>query len=304
MEVCSPSAKKNFETDHSCFDKEALIRIAKILNIRGLAKKSKHTIWNEINNIMTSQCNGSGREWCWVDKLGPAAKSDPKINKSLKPAKPGKWYKNPSTWLTNYDIIAVMRQYDADESNKYKFLGVFPIDFTVKDAAGQCMYSEICGIDITKFDKKGIKYVGFITNLDKHDEPGSHWTSTFVCIDPNSKSYGAYYYDSVSRTPPPEVKNFMENVKRQLQIKYPGAADFKIQYNVYQEQKGNNECGMFSMLFQLRWLKALRNNSAATFEDVLKVKMTDADMQKYRDVLFRPNTNEVLKKELALKNTK
>ena len=303
MEVCSPSAKKNFEKDNSCFDKESLIRIATLLNIRGLANKSKQRIWREINERMTKQCNGSGREWCWIDKLGTAAKSDPVISKSIRPAKPGKWYKNPSTWLSNYDIMAVMKQYDDDKASNYKFLGVFPIDFTVKDTAGQCMYSEICSLDITKYIKKNIKYVGFVTNLDRHDEPGSHWTSTFVCIDPTMKSYGAYYYDSVSRTPPQEVKNFMENVKKQLQTKYPGSPNFKIQYNVYQEQKGNNECGMFSMLYQLRWLHALKKNKAATFEDALKVKMTDADMQKFRDVLFRPNTNEVLKKELALRNT-
>ena len=307
MDVCSPSAKKIFEKDNTCFSKEALMRLATLWNahnpsgspITSIASKSKYTLWNEINDRMKVPCNGSGREWCWIDTLG--ARSSPIVSKDVRPLRPGKWYKKPYTWLSNYDIAAVMKQYESEPSNNYKFLGVFPIDFNLKDKFGHCLYEEICMLDVTKFTRKGIKYIGLITNLDKHDEPGSHWTSTFICIDPNMECFGAYYYDSVSRVTPPDVETFINKVKTQLPS---STISFKMQYNKYQEQKENTECGMFSMLYQLRWLNALKKNPNATFADVMKLKMTDADVHKYRKVLFRENTTEVLKKEFRKSKTK
>jgi hypothetical protein len=299
MEVCSPVARNEFKKNKTCFSKTALIRIAELWNnnnknnaIKGLYTKSKHNLWRDINDRMQQQCNGSGREWCWADKLG--ANNTTEVAKSLRPKKPSEWYKKPYAWLSNYDIQAVMTQYQEDPANKYVFLGVFPIDFTSKDAMGQCICQEICTLDITKFIKKGIKYIGFITNLDRHDESGSHWTSTFICIDPHMPCYGAYYYDSVSRETPPSVKGFMKSIHAQLPYK-DVKSKFKLEYSEQREQSGNTECGMFSILYQLRWLETLQKNPNSTFGDVLKVKMNDAFVHKYRDILFRPNTKEVVK---------
>lgn len=311
MEVCSPSASKTFKTHNTCFSKEALVRIAEIWNmkaatnnnkrygpIKGISRKSANQLWHDINARMTQPCQGSGREWCWIDKLGTEAKSTAVIASSLRPVTPREWYKKPYTWLSNYDIAAVMKQYDvvADASYNYKFLGVFPIDFTSKDEMGQCLYSEICQLDLSKFIRKGVKYIGLITNMDKHDEPGSHWTSTFVCIDPNTRCYGGYYYDSVSRETPESVTEFFAVVQKQLAKLYPqSVAVFNTDYSKQVEQRGNTECGMFSIAYQLRWLKALRKKQTALLSDVLKTKMNDAYVHKLRKTLFIPSATEVVK---------
>jgi hypothetical protein len=230
--------------------------------------------------------------WPWVGRVLP------EVKKRLKPAKPLKWYEKPNTWLSNYDIEAVMRQYEDDASNFYKFLGVFSIDFATQDSFGRCVVNEVCSLDILKHykptSKKPVKFVGLITNLDKHDEPGSHWTSLFVCVDPTLPCYGAYYYDSTSNEPPSDMKQFMKRLREQALTAYP-TKKFREAYNNKQDQYGNNECGMFSMIYQIRWLAALKANPNLVFEDVLRTKITDKQMNELRDVLYRPNGNAGIK---------
>jgi hypothetical protein len=181
-----------------------------------------------------------------------------------------------------------MIQYEQDPSNHFKFIGVFPIDLEVKDNVGKCIYSEICMLDIHKYYTDGVKYVGLITNLDKHDEPGSHWTSLFMCIDPHMSCFGAYYYDSVSHKPPSDVHRFMLRIKKEAEAKHPGSK-FKLQYNTHKEQYGNSECGMFSMLYQLRWMDALKKNPSVTFRKIMEEKYTDEVAFNLRSLLFRKN---------------
>jgi len=305
MAFCSPIGEKNFEKDNTCFSHAALDRLVKIWNnlyptnkivkIRGGAKVSKKELWKELNKRMSSHCNGSGKEYCWVDKL-QGAKKDPEIAKVLRPVKPSEWYKKPYSWLSNYDIEAVMEQYQEDNTFKYQFLGVYPIDFEGTDSFGECLFKEICHLNIINLYKKGIRYIGLITNLDKHDQSGSHWTSLFACIDPNASCFGAYYYDSVSRTPPPEISKFMEKLKKQAGIiaktehkKTSPPKEFRIDYNENRHQYGNSECGVFSMAYQIRWLDKLKKNPNITFEQIEKIKTNDAKIHKLRDELFRPN---------------
>jgi hypothetical protein len=306
MAFCSPSGEKNFEKDNTCFSQTALERLVKnwndthptnkISKKKDGAKLSKKDLWKELNKRMSSQCNGSGKEFCWVDKLG-AAKKDPLVTKELRPVKPNEWYKKPYAWLSNYDIEAVMEQYQDDDSFKYQFLGVYPIDFEAKDAFGNCLFTEICHINIANLYKKGIRYIGLITNLDKHDQSGSHWTSLFACIDPSKSCFGAYYYDSVSRQPPPEIANFMEKIKKQSLTLVKGTTrEFRIDYNENKHQYGNSECGVFSMAYQIRWLDKLKKNPNITFEQIEKIKTNDAKIHKLRNVLFRPNTTALKKK--------
>jgi hypothetical protein len=306
MAFCSPIGEKNFEKDNTCFSQSALQRLVKIWNDLyptnkiSKGKLSKKDLWKELNKRMSSQCKGTNKETCWVDKLHGAAK-DPEIAKVLRPVKPSEWYKKPYAWLSNYDIEAVMEQYQLDESFKYQFLGVYPIDFEGKDSFGECLFKEICHLNIVNLYKKGIRYLGLITNLDRHDQSGSHWTSLFICIDPNAPCFGAYYYDSVSRSPPPEISKFTDRLKQQAAIisaqhnKGGGKREFRVDYNENRHQYGNSECGVFSMAYQIRWLDKLKKNPNSTFEQIEKIKLNDAKVHKLRDELFRPNTTALKK---------
>lgn len=307
MAFCSPIGEKNFEKDNTCFSQAALERLItiwnrlypsnKIVKMKDGKKLSKKELWKEMNKRMSSQCKGSGKEFCWVDKL-EGAKKDPEIVKTLRPVKPSEWYKKPYAWLSNYDIEAVMQQYQDDPSFKYQFLGVFPIDFQATDSFGVCLFKEICNINISHLYKKGIHYVGLITNLDKHDQSGSHWTSLFACIDPEKPSFGAYYYDSVSRNPPQEIDTFMKKLKKQAEgiaAEKKITRPFRTDYNENRHQYGDSECGVFSMAYQIRWLDKLKKKPTITFEEIEKVKTNDSKIHKLRNVLFRPNTTALKK---------
>jgi hypothetical protein len=257
--------------------------------------------------------------WCWtgaISKMATDAKTKELIKmiekEELRPEMPIEWYKNDREWLSNYDIEDVMLQYDKGVQYKYAFLGVYPIDFSEEDKFGRCLYSQICSIDIKKYINKRIKHLGLITNLDKHNQGGSHWTSTFIIIDPKNKCYGAHYYDSNANSIPAYVRKFINNIKERLLIIYPNNK-FRITYNTIKHQRKNTECGMFSMTHQIRWLNSILKyktlNLPNPYKDAHFIKcisnnpnITDDNMNKSRNYLYRPNITEYIRrKNISLK---
>ena len=296
---CSPTGQDIHKRENTCFTRDALIRLVESWNvshpsdiIRNYKNATKKQLWSALNQRMSHICNGKGTEACWVDNL-QGARPSKEVAASLRPLKPKSWNANEYTWLTNFDIEAVMNQYDIekDTSFKYKFIGVFPIDFETKTSFGQCLFEEFCSLDIRKWYKKGVRYIGMITNLDRHDQRGSHWTSLFICIDPLLPSFGAYYYDSVAASPPKEITAFMERVKQQVSG-IPGAKveNFKIDHNKIRHQRGNSECGVFSLAYQIRWLLLLKKDpSSVMFSNIVsKKEINDATVHELRNYLYRP----------------
>lgn len=298
------------------FNKKSLLKIIEIynaINSKKIIVKPKDTatvLFKKINMNLKKIC-GDNKYWLWCglldslvnnSKLSDILKSKYKTslkyidNTELIPCKPVEWYKNEKCWLSNYDILNVMKQYSNTKKYKYSFLGVFPIDFSEKNSEGKCLYNSICAINISTYIKKNKKFIGFITNLDKHDEPGSHWTSTFIIIDPTVSAYGAYYYDSGGKTIPSGVLNFLIDIKKQCEIKYP-KKKFIIDYNKTRFQFKNTECGIFSILYQLRWINKFMIKDT-NFDEIIKgnSNIDDDNMVKLRNRLFRPNTKYELKK--------
>jgi hypothetical protein len=255
--------------------------------------------------------------WCWPGTISKIASSanDTKTKEiikmieteELRPEMPIEWYANSREWLSNYDIEDVMKQYDKDRTYKYAFLGVYPIDFSEEDKFGRCLYSKICSLDVKKYINKKIKYLGLITNLDKHNQSGSHWTSTFIIIDPRNKCYGAHYYDSNAIAIPAYIKRFINNIKERLLVIYPNSK-FKITYNTIRHQKKNTECGMFSMTHQIRWMNSLLKYKELKLPDPYKDEnflkcitnnknITDDIMNENRKYLYRPNLKVHLSKK-------
>lgn len=309
----SPATKKNPRV----FSKSSLIKLIQAWNKykpdKIVFKKTDSLVKlsDALNEKIKPICDDK-QYWCWTGALNKIAK-DTKTKEiikmiadhELRPEMPKEWMKNPIEWLSNYDIEDVMMQYSNDKKYKYAFLGVFPIDFSEEDKFGRCLYSHVCSLNVKKYINKGIKHLGLITNLDKHNQSGSHWTSTFIIIDPKNKSYGAHYYDSNARPIPLYVKKFIYSIKRQMQEIYPNTK-FRITYNNKQHQKKNTECGMFSMIFQIRWLNLLLNYKKLKMTNpyvdknvpeiiVKDDKITDDLMVKNRRYLFRPNFDSYIK---------
>ena len=334
---CAPDdqSQTSYRKDKTCFALSSLQKLAEAWNsrykhppIKNIRGKSKRALWKELNERMMQMCKKSGNEGCWVDKLQMEEASEP--FQDLRPPTPAEWYKNPKTWLTNYDIEDVMEQYENEPDNHYHFLGVYPMDFAD-------IYHELNEVKWNHLTKNGTcKYIGMVTNLDYHDEPGSHWTSLFAVLDPKLPSFGVYYYDSVSSPPTSEIKEFMIKLMKRATMaslqkelpqegmqaieSYPiekythgGAKDFirevqavcirhkvspprsfKIAYNTHQHQYKNTECGMFSMVYQIRWIEGLRKDPKLTFDKVVSHRMNDEEVWQFRERLYRPNTHVIV----------
>jgi len=249
--------------------------------------------------------------WAWVDiikLINKNIKNNYKLNKvmtaiekrDLRPAQPDDWIANKHEWLSNFDIENVLNQFDNKKDLYYKFHGVFTIDFGMKDkTSNTCKYDSKCHINMKEIIKSGKKYFGFITNLCKHDEPGTHWTSSFFILDPSLKSYGGYYYDSVKKPIPELLKPVFINIQKQMKTIYPNKK-FNININNVEHQNSNTECGVFSIAFQRRWLVLLyKDRHNANFNKVINFnKMNDNVMYLLRNVFFRPNIKTILKKKI------
>jgi hypothetical protein len=339
MNYCAPDreAQESYRRHKTCFTVSSLRKLASAWNqrvaekpilgvaIQNIGKKGKEELWQELKAKMNGVCGGVSQvamEGCWIDQLRIPEENE--AYQDLRAPKPVEWYKNPHTWLSNFDIENVMLQYENDPENQYHFLGVFPMDFAN-------LYEELNDLKWSHLTKKGTcKYIGMITNLDNHNQPGSHWCSFFAVLDPSLPSFGAYYYDSVSDKPTFEIKQFMvklmvktwmELLKHSLSPEdfarlnafpfknytkteidaftrmlgerlekkmYP--YPFKLNYNTHQHQYENTECGIFSIVFQTRWIEGLRADPKMTFDRVVSHRMKDNEIHTYRDVFFRPNT--------------
>jgi hypothetical protein len=309
----SPSTIKNPRV----FSKQSLIKLIEAWNKYKADKivyKRTDTITklsDALNEKIRPICDDK-QYWCWTGALSKIAKDDKTkqiikmiADYELRPEMPKEWAKNPIEWLSNYDIEDVMMQYSKDKKYKYAFLGVFPIDFSEEDKFGRCLYSHICSLNVQTYVRKGIRYLGLITNLDKHNQSGSHWTSTFIIMDPKNKSFGAHYYDSNAKPIPSYVRKFINTVKKKMNELYP-KTKFRITYNNRQHQKKNTECGMFSMIFQIRWLNLLLNCKKLKIADpykdahlpamiVSENHINDDIMVENRKYLFRPNFEEYMR---------
>lgn len=299
MAYCSLEKKDNYKEYKSCFDKDTLMHIANNWNrfndnkIKYNENMKPKQLWNLIDKKFKDEglCND---EICWAEKL--KMMNDKTIKESLLPEKPQEWDINPRTWLSNYDIDNVMSQYEkAKEYEGFKFLGVYPVDFRSTEYTGTCLYKEICALDIKNLHDNGIKHIGMIINLDKHDEPGSHWVALFTCIDPIQNYFGTYYYDSNGMEPPQSVKNFMIDMEKQARSVFgiPNGK-FKLEYNKKRHQFKNSECGMFSMVFLIRWLNYINRQKKGEIEDVslnsiIGLDIKDDDVFNLRKEFFRPN---------------
>ena len=279
--VCAPnkSKKHNF----TCFNMKQLKRIANSINesnnnnniIRNY--NSKQLLWNDINKFFISKCSDND-ESCWIDQ--------PHLNRlnlqdNLIPKRPLSWNTDDRTWLNTYDIDNVLRQYE----KKYKtfhFFGVYPIDYNHEISFGRCIVEELCNIDVKKLIENRSYQLGIVFNLDKHYEPGSHWVSIYIGLNPKYPNYGCFYFDSNAIKPPNEINTLFKNINNQISTIYPNNSHkFNIRHNTVQKQFKNTECGMFSIHFILNCLKK------KSFNDIIQEKLYDDDVHKYRYIYYR-----------------
>lgn len=194
---------------------------------------------------------------CKLDKC--VVKRSKKVQYVLKPLGPG-----PNEWLSNFDILRVMEEYEKLYDN-FKFLGCVPIDFNEIDKS-------FSNFNLKKF-KKNYDIMGAIFNLDYSHQPGSHW----IALSMNIPKKTICFFDSESSNPPSQVQAFIDK------LKYQGLKE-KISFEVFsnnkKHQRGNSACGIYCLHFIIKQLQG--HTCKAINQNVIK----DKEMKKNLKIYF------------------
>jgi hypothetical protein len=219
------------------------------------------------------------------------------VSAAFRPRQPASWVRNEYEWLNTGNIENVMRQYEA-KYRSFKFMGVHPIDYdTIRN--GKCIVSDICQLNVAELLAAGKTRVGFVFNLDRHDQPGSHWVALHCGLDPKRKMFGVYYYDSVAKPPPKQVKDLMRRVSSQVAGVWnkQAANKFQADHNRVRRQFKNTECGLFSMHFLISCLSSNRD-----FSQVCESMGSDEEVHMLRNMLYRPPLQGSSKDSLKIRS--
>lgn len=284
---CAPS--KKFE-DWSCIPLESLAAMAEAFNtenpnakikldnkyITTKPEKYKRYLLKQFKNKIT-KCKD---QICWtkqsfVKRLDDKIKEDVQ-NNTFRPEGPSKGNK----WLNTLDINKTCVQYES-KHNDFKFLGALPRDFDkISEKNGNLGVpmmtesGEIVNLDFKDLYPKKTK-IGVVFNLDKHDEPGSHW----VALYSDFKKGECYFIDSYGIEPLPEIKALMDRIgnfmKNTVGIKNP-----IIKFSTKEHQQGGSECGVYSISFILRLLKG------ESFDSINEKRISDEKVNQCRNVYF------------------
>ena len=286
---CHPIVKGKSPVKGSCFTVETLMKIKSAYNKHHhdnlITINDPHLLWLELKNRFAN-CS---KEDCWLEKLNDKQLKEEIDEMSFAPDHPKEWKKNPDEWLSNYDILEVLEQYEK-KHDEFKFIGPTPMDFDSRPHKkdGKCVWEEMCEFSLDKLNPK-IKKVGIVFNLDDHDEPGSHWVSLFIDLE----EHFMFYLDSAGDDITPEVQKFVVRVKEQWSKKHPNNEMKEYKNHPFEHQKQNTECGMYSLFFIITLLthqiEGKHYSTEQLIHKFLHERIPDKYVFDYRKVYFNSN---------------
>jgi hypothetical protein len=262
---CNPSAPRKTGSNAKCLPNSVYSDITRKTRSRNRSALFKDT-----------GC-GDGDEHCLLDKA-PIDQDTKKVlrTKYLRPRRPKVWDEDPDMWLDNFNIGAVMKQYE-EAYPWFKFLGVFPIDFSApnpyaKNGGNQCLYKETCNLNLKAEYDKGVRGIGMVFNLDPHFKGGSHWVALYINLTDIEHPFVGYF-DSYGMKVPSLIARLMRSFKLQIET-------CELGFNARRFQYSNSECGMFSIYFIVCMLCGI------SFKDFCKDAVNDKVMLELRKILF------------------
>ena len=273
MSFCAPRHKGSKKT---CFSQNSLIKIAKAFNKKYSKKKVKISKNKNmlLENIKNNFPNFFKNEWCLLNKNFIKSLNDDEINDTFRPEKPKEWLKNERDWLSTVDIEKVLSQYE-NKYNDFITIGPVPIDFDKRDIRGNCTIDELCNLKLKDLLKDKLYKLGIVFNLDKHDEPGSHWVALYGDLKKND----IYYFDSYGLEPPNEIEIFMNRMQEEGKKLN---RNIDLYYNDIRHQFKNSECGVYCLNFIIQFLEG------KNFKEIIENVIFDDDMNSMRNVYYRP----------------
>jgi len=299
---CSPAGLGK-RIRKSCYTPAILELIRKSYNRDHAPAEQIHTtdpteIWKQLNAKLV-HCS---KEDCWLNQI-----KDPVMRKKIDryifaPDQPYEWKSNPTEWLSNYDIMNVLEQYEISHP-EFEFIGPTPIDFDTRvgnkpnryemsgasysSGTRKCVWNELCQFSLKQLIGRKKRKIGIVFNLDKHDQSGSHWVSMFIDIPRRFM----FYFDSAGGDMPPEIRVLMDRIHGQAKELFRGG--FREYANgKHTHQQGNTECGMYSLFFIITMLtgRPSQNGRRMSLERILRLflkeRIPDKMMVEYRGEYF------------------
>jgi len=278
---CSPATKGTY----TCYTADALNEIKHAFN-KGhrdnpIIKTKSNEIWNELKQRL-SHCN---REDCWLKELKDDAMRNQIDEYVFAPDRPPDWKANPNAWLSNYDLMNVLKQYEVKYPH-FKNIDPTTVDFDYKLGSGKCVSNALCKFSIKQYIDKGITKIGIIFNSDKHTGSGLHWFSLFIDIEHKF----IFFFDSNGEKVPSEIMVLVKRIQKEWQQLFGKTIKF-YQNHPKSHQRTNTECGMYSLFFIITMLtdeadsKPLitLNDKLAFFKDRT---IPDKCVEKFRNIYF------------------
>ena len=296
---CNPIADKEKVVGNSCYTESALNQIKDAYNANHntntIISVEPKEIWTDLRNKL----NHCSKEDCWLDEIKERDTRRQLDEIIFAPDRPNEWEKNPIAWLSNYDIAAVLRQYERSNP-EFKLLGPSAIDYDTKPDGDKCVWDDLCRLSLDNLQNRGKRKLGVVFNLDKHYQNGSHWVSMFIDLDKHT----IFYYDSAVNPVPREVSRLKKEIIAQGKKLSP-PINFDYIQNDYSHQTTNTECGMYCLFFIITWLtqradKSIMDKSEhkmiggrrvkISFEELIKIftkpGINDQMMIRFRDIYF------------------
>jgi hypothetical protein len=261
--------------------------------------KQPTQIWLELDKRL-SHCN---KEDCWLNQIQDAELRKKIDRYVFAPDQPYEWRKNPTEWLSNYDIFNVLEQYELVHKH-FEFIGPTPIDFDTRltsdnnpydignetkkteQSTKKCVWNDLCAFSLKEKKREHKTKIGIIFNLDKHDQSGSHWVSLFIDIPRKF----LFYFDSAGGKMPKEVRVLIDRF--QEQAKELGFHFKEYANKSHAHQYGNTECGMYSLFFIITMLTGQHTPTSKpmSLKQILRLflrgRIPDKTMEQYRDEYF------------------
>jgi hypothetical protein len=299
--LCSPAKKNNVES--SCYSASELVVIKNAYNKHHVSNREKQIRVKDPEIILKELREKNAHcttELCWLNAVSDRRLREKIQKETFRPLQPAEWRKKPNAWLSNFDIDAVIQQYEAAYP-EFVFLGPTPIDFDSEKDDGKCVTEEICGLSLSKQWAAGKRKIGVIYNLDTSDGPGTHWVSMFM--DMSDHEPYIFYFNSTAEPMPKEVRDLMDRIQEQwLALPLPKGVSHKKKLVEYtsddkvEHQHSNTECGMYSLFFIITCLTRKVGGfqtlgSGLTREKIIemfagKIRIPDRYMLKFRKLYF------------------
>jgi hypothetical protein len=261
---CSPHLSSDSK-QFTCFSKSDLVELTKSYNSLGdlnlPVSLTKKGLFDQLSYLFKEKFN-CNNEACWVEQEPILDNLDEKLRDkfklfTFKPKSPsGRYF-----ILSTIDINLIMIQYELVHQD-FKFLGAIPSNtFDIFPLKKELLIKTI-GLP-------NIDFVSMIFNLDKHNQPGSHWVSVFI----NKKNKSIEYFDSLGNEPNINIQKTLDFISE----KY----EFDIIINDVIHQKGDTACGIYAIMFTLYKLSYPENYN------YLSHPVRDNKMHPFRKILFR-----------------